>query len=348
MGGVFDSVARVDSVILLAHSAYQYFTDIQGINLTETQKGFFQVATSFQNKAFMQILSAAKDSLIYYLNKALENYQQVDLKPMHTIFFDDFENGINDWTHGGINDEWESGTPSNVGPSTAYSGINCWGTNLDSVYRNNADCWLLSPSVNLNGLSCAYLNVKIYNDVEDSLQGYSPKDRLWVEASTDDGNTFFTITTHLGGVIDYNTGVPQVGGWSRLVLDLTPYVGSLIRIRFHFTSNSSVTRPGSYIDDVSIYGRDLGAQGVEEHQNNNYSVNFYCYPNPSSGMITIDISGINEDNNLTLSDIGGQELMRKEFKSNKIQIDISNLVKGIYFLKLQNEHGMKAGKIVKE
>ena len=242
---ITDTIAKIDSIISLTDSVYRYFTNYQGITLTSTQSSYFQTANDFQFKAYNHIKSGMIDSLIYYLNQSLYNYRNIETNPIQTIFFDDFESGVNGWTHGGVNDEWEIGTPTNCGPANAYSGNNCWGTDLDSIYINNADCWLLSPSINLNNLSVANLNVKIWNDVDDSLQCYSPKDKLWIELSTDNGITFSPISTHLGGVIDYNTGIPQVGGWSRLVLDLTPYINETIKIQFHFTSNSSVSRHGS-------------------------------------------------------------------------------------------------------
>lgn len=343
-----DSIAKVDSIISLTDSVYRYFTTYQGIHLSSAQHSYFQIAQDFQYKALNHIKSNKKDSTIYYLNQSLENYKKIELKPNQTIFFDDFENGLNGWTHGGINDDWELGTPVNIGPSNAYSGNNCWGTDLDSLYKNNADCWLLSPTINLDNLSCAYLSVKIWNDVIDNYQGSSPEDKLWAEVSTDNGVTFSLLTTHLGGVIDYNTGVPQVGGWSRLVLDLFPYINSTVKIRFHFTSNFSVSRPGSYIDDFHVYGREMSTQNIKENKNNCNAINFSCYPNPAINFITIELTGMVDKNYITISEINGQVLIEKQFKGNKTQIDISNLSNGIYFLKLKNEHGVKVGKIIKK
>lgn len=342
----YDTIPKVDSIISLTGSIYRYFTAYQGINLTSTQSSYFQLAKEFQFKAYNHIKSGRIDSSIYYLNQSLYNYRNIESNPLQTIFFDDFENGVNGWTHEGVNDKWELGSPTHPGPSNAYSGNSCWGTDLESNYLNNADCWLLSPSINLNKLSCAFLSVKIWNDVEDSLQGYSSKDKLWIELSTDNGATFFPITTFLGGVIDYNTGVPQVGGWSRLVLDLTPYSNHTLRIKFHFTSNYSITRAGSYIDDVHIYGKEMNANSVDESKKNLISIK--CYPNPSSGKITLEILNPNGKSNITILNINGQELSQKQIYENKTQLDISNLPRGIYLLKLINENGFIVEKIIKE
>jgi len=343
---ISDSTSKVDLIISLTDSIYKYFTTYKGINLTIAQNNYFQIATDFQFTAFNYIKAHKKDSLIYYLNQSLDYYRRIELKPLHTVFFDNFENGINGWSHGGDNDEWELGAPTNVGPPHAYSGNNCWGTDLDSVYENNVNCWLLSPSIYLNNLACAYLSVKIWNDIEDSYQGSSPIDRLWIEMSTDNGITFFPITTHLGGVIDYNTGVPQVGGWSRLVLDLTPYINSTLKIRFCFTSNSTISRPGSYIDDVYLYGREMSSQGIAEIKKTNNIISLY--PNPANTLVTIETNTFIKESTVSIFNINGQELITQPIAGKKTQINISKLESGVYFIKVANENGVCVKKIIKE
>jgi hypothetical protein len=341
-----DSTAKVDLIISLTDSVYRYFTTYQGISLTSNQNSYFHAAREFQFKAFNHIKSGADDSLIYYLNQSLNNFRMIESNPVHTIFADNFENGGIGWTHGGIFDEWQIGTPTNCGPSSAYSGNNCCATRLDSLYGNNADCWLLSPSFSLNELSCAYLSVKIWNDVEDSSQCDSPKDKLWIELSVNNGETFFPITTHLGGVIDYNTGVPQVGGWSRLVLDLTPYVNNNCKIRFYFTSNSTITRPGSYIDDLRVYGKTKGPDGI--HNNHENKLAIQCYPNPTSGKITIDVFNSKGKSDISILDTKGQKIREKKLHNGTSQFDVSDLPCGVYFVKVQDENGIKVERIIKK
>jgi len=191
------------------------------------------------------------------------------------------------------------------------------------------------------------LSVKIWNDVEDSLQGYSPKDKLWIEMSTDNGVTFFPITTHLGGVIDYKTGIPQIGGWSRLVLDLSPHIDTIIKIRFHFTSNHSVTRPGSYIDDFKVYGLEISIDGIDNNISER-SNEIKCYPNPVTDNVTIEISGESFCGNLAIVDIEGQKLISRQITEPKTQVDISNLPSGVYFVRVTGERTVQVGKFIKD
>ncbi|UCE17852.1 MAG: T9SS type A sorting domain-containing protein, partial [Gemmatimonadota bacterium] len=70
-----------------------------------------------------------------------------------------------------------------------------------------------------------------------------------------DGTTFYPLCGQMGGVND-DPEIPPVGGWSRVVLDLTQYAGNTVRIRFRFQSDNEHTQPGSYIDDVHVYTKD--------------------------------------------------------------------------------------------
>ena len=75
---------------------------------------------------------------------------------------------------------------------------------------------------------------------------------------------------------------------------------------------------------------------------------FKIYPNPVSGQLTIETAQLKNENTLTISNISGQELIRQQLNNCKIQIDISNLTSGIYFVKLVSDEIVVVKKIVKE
>jgi len=343
LGGM--SNISLDSIINIGRQNYDYLTKFKGTNLTEYQTELFQTAINYQEIALEKIKSSSFDSLFYYLKQANNSYTKIEVNETKTIFFDDFENGVNGWTTGGIVEQWQLGTPSNYGPDYTYSGNNCWGVNLDSLYRNNANCWLSSPSINLDDLATAFVEVKIWNDVEDSLQGFNPKDKLWLELSIDDGNTFFPISSQLGGVNDYNTGVPKVGGWSRLKLDLTPYVDKDVKIRFHFTSNESISRPGSYIDNFLITGRERGYDFINEDKKSSIIIN--AFPNPVTDILSVETSNITGNTYVSVINLSGQTLIRQQINGSNAKIDVRSLIKGIYLLKVEDNETCNTIKIVK-
>jgi transglutaminase-like putative cysteine protease len=205
--------------------------------------------------------AAQTESVVNYVERvteALDLYQSVRAGANETLFFDDFEAPETSWKHGGVEDEWELGVPQ-AGPEAAHSGTRCWGTDLDDTYENNADNWLLSPTVDLRGMASAYLDFYVYNEVHDLNQGqvYDP---LWLDVTTD-GVTFTPLCSRMGGVND-DPEIPVYGGWSRMALDLTPYVGQeAVQVRFRFQSDHMVVQSGSYIDDVRVYGRSKTGHG---------------------------------------------------------------------------------------
>ena len=107
------------------------------------------------------------------------------------IFYDDMENGENEWIHSGTNDEWELGSPF-YSLYTAYSGENCWGTDLDDSYNDGSDQYLVSPVINLTNVTNANLRFFKWFWVEDYF------DTCTVEITTDEGNSWTTLATYTG------------------------------------------------------------------------------------------------------------------------------------------------------
>ena len=247
----------------LTDSVFHYYSRCWGIGLTPDQDTYFQSAYAFQQDALAAIQNADMDTYISRMQQALFHYKLLSIVPTTTFFFDDFETYPGGWSHGGQEDEWELGSPS-YGPPQTHSGARCWGTDLEGTYENNADAWLISPEIDLTNKSCAYLSFWAGLWVEDCYwEGgdiYADEygdiyDPLWLDVTTN-GSTFYPLCSRMGGVND-DPEIPAVGGWTRMVLDLTRYTGNTIRIRFRFQSNEADVQPGAYIDDVHVYGRDM-------------------------------------------------------------------------------------------
>jgi subtilisin-like proprotein convertase family protein len=70
-----------------------------------------------------------------------------------TVYSSDFELDEGGFTHSGTQDEWERGLPSFIPITTCASGSNCWKTDLDNTYNASSIQDLLSPVIDLTGLS---------------------------------------------------------------------------------------------------------------------------------------------------------------------------------------------------
>ena len=76
--------------------------------------------------------------------------------------------------------------------------------------------------------------------------------------------------------------------------------------------------------------------------------NIIVYPNPAIDKITLELSGMTQDGNLTIVNMEGQQILTRQITELKTQLDISSLPIGVYFVRLSNDRTVEVGKIVKE
>lgn len=248
------TVEKINSVFAISQEVNEFLINRQGIRLSAEQKNALETGKKLQADALERIEGSNLDGFIEAMTNAKKEYQKIKLEQEQTIFFDNFEKGVGGWTHGGVFDEWELGTPT-YGATSVFSGNYCWGTDLDENYENCADNWLMSPVINLENLVTATLSIRIWNWVEDGSQGVVI-DPLWVEITTD-GENYVPLCSKMGGVND-DPEIPGIGGWNHLVLDMNKYIGQNVQVRFRFKSDNQINQPGSFIDDFRILGRRPG------------------------------------------------------------------------------------------
>ncbi|WP_353948999.1 S8 family serine peptidase [Sporolactobacillus sp. Y61] len=168
-------------------------------------------------------------------------YEVSVLPPITTGYSQDFESVPSGWRSYGDQNSWEWGVPAS-GPEQAASGEKVYATNLEGNYDNDANATLLMPPVHVaEGQS--YLQFKNWYEIENNY------DHGQVFVSTDQENWT--------SVADF-TGAGS--GWSDVSVDLSAYAGQNIFIGFNLSTDSSVVRPGWYIDDVSL--TDTAATGA--------------------------------------------------------------------------------------
>jgi len=207
----------------------------------------------------------------YKVNATVENFgsdDQYGVLVNCTIYesllsiLEDFEIDNGGYTSGGTA-LWEWGSPSN-GPGTAYSGSNCWGTNLDGDYFDDDDATLDSTVIDLNYFVAPELSFWHWYNTENYYDGGN------VKISTDGGITW----TLLGSFNDpypedaastANAGIPgepcfsnSNGAWEKVTFDLSSYINEQVIIRWHFGSDGSAIRSGWFIDDIEVYSSVFG------------------------------------------------------------------------------------------
>ena len=73
------------------------------------------------------------------------------------------------------------------------------------------------------------------------------------------------------------------------------------------------------------------------------------YPNPSSGIVTVSLQGIDIETVNVYSSIGSMVYHQNNLLANNIKIDLSSAEKGFYFVELLDKNGQSySSKIVIE
>jgi len=72
------------------------------------------------------------------------------------------------------------------------------------------------------------------------------------------------------------------------------------------------------------------------------------YPNPTTDKITFSLNGNSAEKPIiSIFNVAGQKIMYEQFNGqNKIEMDVSTLAKGIYFMKIQSNAGIVSKKLV--
>ncbi|MCR9244106.1 MAG: hypothetical protein NXI31_03685 [bacterium] len=109
------------------------------------------------------------------------------------IWQEDFESGGAGWTHGASTgtDDWEIGAPAGYStpqwsdPGSAFSGVNCAGTDLtgDGAYSPSSTSWLRSPAIDCTGQINLRIRFKRWvscpNTFGDSLELWCEGYQIW-------------------------------------------------------------------------------------------------------------------------------------------------------------------------
>jgi hypothetical protein len=143
---------------------------------------------------------------------------------------------------------WAWGSDTTAG---ANSGTEVWGTVLGGNYSNSVQWTLETPSISLPAADGAELRFWQWYEIESGWDGGNIKVAV-------DGGSFNLVTP----VPDYNDqtitglgdgpGFTGSAGWHEVVVDLTPFAGHALVVRWTLGTDSSETRRGWYLDDMAV------------------------------------------------------------------------------------------------
>ncbi len=171
-----------------------------------------------------------------------------------TVFSTDFESGAAGFTHSGAQDEWELGNPTFAPVTGCNSGTSCWKTDLDNTYNASSNQDLLSPNVNLAGLSAPV----IVNWAQKYQMESATFDHLLIDARevANPANAVrlyeFLDATMTNTVGNPGVTVQEAAGWGQFSARIDSLAGLNSELRFHLDSDTTVQMAGLAVDDVSV------------------------------------------------------------------------------------------------
>jgi subtilisin family serine protease len=155
------------------------------------------------------------------------------------VYFEDFDQDDGGYTVS-YPSSWAHGVPTS-GPGAAVSLPNVWATNLGGDYGNNENGYLTSPTIDLS----AHAGSSPVLQWRQWLRTESSWDFASVEVSSDNGGSWTRVYGETSGDVS--------PAWTlrRVALAQSNAV-SEFRVRFRLRSDTTVVRPGWYIDNVGI------------------------------------------------------------------------------------------------
>ncbi|MCD6347226.1 MAG: T9SS type A sorting domain-containing protein [Bacteroidales bacterium] len=205
-------------------------------------------------------------------------------------YFDDFENGENGWTHASYgttsnnHDDWQLGTPAGkaADPRAAYSGSNCWGTDMgwnsyqgeswNGEYQSSVYNYLRSPMIDCSQLTGVGL---IFHK--------------WLNTRSND---IGTVKVNGEVVWESSRRGNYDWRWSEEKVDISTIAdqNSEVVVVFELRSNNSANIGGWNIDDVIVANGIFQSSSIDDETMIPDNIMENIFPNPFTQQTNINYS----------------------------------------------------------
>ena len=243
---------------------------------------------------------------------------------IYTLLFEDFNEDLGVFTaYDMYGDQgWHQGSYQ----GTTYAVCNGY---ANQTYNENED-WLISPAISSNGYQDAILSFRTAMKFDG--------DPLQVKVSVDyDGQSEPTDFdwVDITDAFDFSTGnyewveSGEVDIWGILDGYALGYPDFYVAFVYKSSSESASSWEIDYVKVVSY-----GAEAVEE---NNQTIGLY--PNPAREQVSFTLES---DAQVSIFDVTGRKVSETECKAGQTQLDVNELVNGVYFVNFRFADGTSA------
>lgn len=213
---------------------------------------------------------AANDGVLNSWSMEILPVNEPDLSTFHLITGTDFESDYGSYTHSGTGDEWEWGAPSYNPITTAFSGVNCWKTDLDNTYDANNNSLLESPDIDLTTSDAqTIIRYAFIHHIEsasfDSLSIYVQE-----VGGTGMKKELFRWIGSSQNATAVSTTIYQASGWGLHYADISEFNGMTIRFKVKVSGDATVQYAGAAIDDVYVFNNCTMVNWYADVDNDTY------------------------------------------------------------------------------
>ena len=252
--------------------------------------------------------------------------------------FEDDCNTIANWTS----------TYWNITPEQYHSAPQSITDSPGGNYPNNANRVItLNSPIEINSAVYAELSFWARWEIE---AGY---DYAQILISTDNGTSWTPLAGNYTTIgTEYQAeGQPLYDGfqttWVKEEIDISAYIGSLIKFRFKLKADQGVTEDGFYFDDLSVMVINESTTGLES--------SFLLpeiisepVPNPAANSVkfNLNLPESNQEYVLRIFNVSGQQVISKTLTGDQksLVIPLENLTSGTYYYRLEGDNLQTASK----
>ncbi|MFC5271456.1 T9SS type A sorting domain-containing protein [Adhaeribacter terreus] len=315
----------------IAAGARTNFTFPVGANLTAFGNHEIKVISGATNDP-----DHSNDTLVYYLNNALYTNLPLDL---------DFESAASSLNGMQLRTKTLSAITDGAGASfgTGSKGMIMDGL-ADSTWivpTGTLDPWAENPE----NFAAVYFCV--------TPTGYLPTDSMWLEFDLkqlfkdSNANTNFRVTVN--GNQAGTTYRPPFGGgtavWQHVKIPLTAFISQgIMQIGLESSVKEAYDNgngTANLIDNVRVSGNPTN--GTKENSLQDLVV---VYPNPSSGIFNLHLPASAQKYTLEITDLTGKTIRKQTSAAGNAQLQLTDLAKGIYVLKITGSANSATRKLI--
>jgi len=266
---------------------------------------------------------------------------------------------------------WERGMAAGIVLSGPIARSKVYATNLDGEHGNGKNAYLISQCYDLSNLENAVLKFNMAFDIENNwdlmYMEYSKDGQTWEVLGTAADPDWYNSDRVPGGDCFNCVGAQWTGegnlpsshsdggtnassmkkySYALDAFDSSGTSENNMLFRFAFISDGAVVEEGVMIDNFVIEGDAV--LSVEDNEFNN---SISIFPNPTNGTVAIKSTQSIENASVAVYDVMGRILVNKistnTIDSNRINLNITSLSSGAYFLKITNNGRQATKRIIK-